>query len=346
MSIELKPIDRKTYQEKIRDFLPARLIDIHTHIWRKSFAVAGQEAGSPAAWADRVAPENALDDLARDYRQMLPRQEVIPLLFGYPSRAVDPQANNAWVREVSRVSRYPALFLSTPDMPALVLEAEVRLGRFRGLKPYPDFAPPALDAKDVSIFDFLPRAHLEVADANRWIVMLHIPRPGRLSDPLNLKQLVEIEKAFPNLRLIVAHLGRAYCPEDLGDALDVLRRTGRLYFDLSANTCSHVMEKMLQAVGNRRILFGSDMPITRMRMGRVCEAGGYVNLVPRGMYGDVSADAHMREVDKAEAGNLTFFLYEEILAFRRAAEALNLSSAQIEDVFFGNAHRLLFENGE
>jgi hypothetical protein len=77
-----------------------------------------------------------------------------------------------------------------------------------------------------------------------------------------------------------------------------------------------------------------------MRMRRVCEEGTYVNLVPPGLYGDVSGDPHLREVSAEEGPRLTFFLYEEILAFRQAAERTGLGPGDIEDVFCGNALRL------
>jgi len=78
-----------------------------------------------------------------------------------------------------------------------------------------------------------------------------------------------------------------------------------------------------------------------MRMRRICENGRYVNLVPPGLYGDISTDPHMREVAPQEAERLTLFLYEELTAIRRAAEAVGLSRTEIEDVFYGNAARLL-----
>ena len=63
--------------------------------------------------------------------------------------------------------------------------------------------------------------------------------------------------------------------------------------------------------------------------------------MPRGLYGDVSDDKHMREVDGEQADALSFFLYEEIDAFRRAAQATGLTPRDIEDVFYGNAVRLI-----
>ena len=64
------------------------------------------------------------------------------------------------------------------------------------------------------------------------------------------------------------------------------------------------------------MLFGSDLPILRMRARRVCEKGFYVNIVPKGLYGNVAVDPHMREVAGAEAEKITFS-YEELAAFGR-----------------------------
>jgi len=38
---------------------------------------------------------------------------------------------------------------------------------------------------------------------------------------------------------------------------------------------------------------------------------------------------------------VTFFLYEEIYAFRKAAEKMGLGRKDIEDIFFLNARRIL-----
>jgi predicted TIM-barrel fold metal-dependent hydrolase len=193
----------------------------------------------------------------------------------------------------------------------------------------------------VRIYDFFPRHQLAVCDRNRWIVMLHIPRDGRLKDRCNLAQMREIDRDFPAAQVIVAHVGRAYIDSDMEGSFEALAGTKNLAFDFSANTNDHVFEALLRCVGPKRVCFGSDMPILRMRMRRIEKDGRYVNLVPRGLYGDVSADKNMGEVDGAEADALTFFLYEELDAFRRAAGRVGLNRGDLEDVFRNNAARLL-----
>jgi hypothetical protein len=63
--------------------------------------------------------------------------------------------------------------------------------------------------------------------------------------------------------------------------------------------------------------------------------------VPKGLYGDLGGDKNMREIEGPEAERLTFFMYEELLAFRRAAERCGLDRGDLQDVFYNNAARVL-----
>jgi uncharacterized protein len=339
----INEVDRAFYAARLRDFLPARIIDIHTHVWLKRFQAPPADGPTRIqTWPRRVAEEQSVEDLTATYRVLFPGKQVTPLLF---ANAVNPaddlDGGNAYAAECARRHAFPALLFAHPRWTAPALEERLQAGGFRGVKVYLTLADPGLPEAAIRIFDYLPPHQLDVLNRLQGIVMLHIPRPGRLRDPENLAQLLEIERRWPEARLIVAHVGRAYCPEDVGDAFEVLKQTKRMLFDIAANTNADVFRRLIETVGPRRILFGSDLPITRMRMRRLCEAGRYVNLVPRGLYGDVSDDAHMREVDGEEAARLTLFLYEEIEAFRLAAAAARLSQAEIAAVFHDNAATLL-----
>jgi hypothetical protein len=341
MPFEVRDTDMELYHRRLAGFLPARMIDVHTHVWLKAFAGSSPPASLVSSWPDRVADEDPIDDLLRTYDLLFPGKTVTPVIFGFPRRDVPLDLANGYVVDATRLHGLPALMLSIPEWSAEEVERRVQAGSFVGLKPYLSFAPPRLAADQVTVYDFLPHSHLEVADQHSWLVMLHIPRSARLKDATNLRNLLEIERRYPRAQVIVAHIGRAYCPEDVGSAFDVLRDTEHLLFDISANTNAWVMEQLVRSVGPRRILFGSDLPILRMRMRRICENGMYVNLVPPGLYGDISGDAHMREVNSEQAASLSFFMYEELLAFRRAAEATGLTQTDLEGVFYGNAAAII-----
>ncbi|MCF6334663.1 MAG: amidohydrolase, partial [Spirochaetales bacterium] len=245
------------------------------------------------------------------------------------------------VSKSSKKHNLPALYFTYPEMPAEELEKNIISGGFLGIKVYLSLAPNYLPNDEVRIYDFLPPHQLELMNKHGWIVMLHIPRSTRLKDPVNLAQMMEIDEKYPNLKLIIAHVGRAYCTEDVGDAFEILSKSKNLYVDFSANTNSSVFEQLIKAIGPKRILFGSDMPILRMRMKRICENGKYLNVVPRGLYGDVSYDPNMREVDSPEADELTFFMYEELRAFKKAAKKSGLGKKDIEDIFYNNSKIIL-----
>ncbi len=340
---ERKPVDIQFYEQRLRDFLPAQLIDIHAHLWLDRFILPKSSDGRTVTWPARVAKDNAIEDLIETYQIMFPGKTVTPLMFGTINAEMD--AGNDYVSTCAMESGYPSLIFSDPAWSADELEKRIRQGGFLGAKSYLSLAPDYLPASEIRLFDFFPPHQLAVLDRCGWIMMAHIPRPGRLKDPVNLAQLLEIEVRYPGIRLIVAHVGRAYCPEDIGNAFDVLSGTQRMMFDICANTNDFVFERLIETVGPARILFGSDLPILRMRMKRVCENGSYVNLVPRGLYGDVSNDKNMRDVDPPESEAFTFFMYEEIDAFRRAAERAGLSRTDIELVFYRNALGVLREAG-
>ena len=58
-------------------------------------------------------------------------------------------------------------------------------------------------------------------------------------------------------------------------------------------------------------------PNFRMKSRRVVENRFYINEIPIGSLGDVSADPHMREIPYPEAEQITFFIYEEIASCKR-----------------------------
>ena len=183
-------------------------------------------------------------------------------------------------------------------------------------------------------------ATLAKLDEMGAIAMLHIPRAGRLKDPVNLAQMAELKQEFPNVRLIIAHVGRAYTAYDVGDAFDTLDKLDLMY-DFCANCCEYAITEVIRHAGPKKVMYGTDMPILRMRTHRIEENNTYINLVPPGLYGDVSRDSHMREVSAEEAEKITFFAYEELLAFKRACEKLGLSKQDVEDVMYNNAMNMI-----
>ncbi len=333
--------DREVYETQIRDFLPPKIIDVHTHTYTLATVGPAPENLRVVTWPSLVAAENPIEDHMEAYRLFFPGKQVSALCFASLSPNDDQAGANAYVARAAKAAGWPALYFARPEQSAEELERELLAGGFLGIKGYLAFSPDYIPEAEIRIFDFFPKHQLKVIDKYGGIVMLHIPRNGRLKDPVNIAQIIELKQRFPNIRLIIAHIGRAYVRGDVGDAFRQLAVCPDLLFDFSANTSDYAMAKLLEAVGPERVLFGSDMPICRMRMRRIEENNTYINLIPPGLYGDPSVDRHLREVSPTEAERITFFMYEEILAFRRAAAEVGLTGADVARAFFGNADAMI-----
>ncbi len=335
---EVTANDRRIYEEQLKDFLPEKILDVHAHVWLDHLRV--QDPTAPkrtVSWTRLVALDDPIEHLQETYELLFPGKQCSALFFANG----EGDGNNNYVMDSSRKTGWPALYFSHPAETAEEVEHHIRQGGFLGVKSYLSLSPKYIPGPEVRIFDFFPRHQLAVLDKMGAIMMLHIPRNGRLKDPVNLAQIAEIKEEFPNIRLILAHIGRAYVESDIGNAFDTLDKYPTLMYDFCANCCDIAIETCLRHAGPRRLMFGLDLPILRMRTRRIEENGTYINLVPPELYGDLSVDPHMRAVTPEEGEKITFFAYEELLAFKRVAEKLNLSRQDVEDIMYNNAHGLI-----
>ena len=168
--------------------------------------------------------------------------------------------------------------------------------------------------------------------------MLHIPKAERLADPSNCDQLKEIADTHPDVKIILAHIGRAYCPRFAEEGFARLGDTAKFYYwDFSANLLQVAMELLIECAGPSQIMYGTDLPILAARARRICEGDNYINIMRDADW----EDSHTRLAPPGEREQVTFMVYEEIAAFKRAAEKKGLDKQDIEDIFYNNAYRLL-----
>ena len=73
---EMKPLDRRIYEEELKDFLPPKMIDIHCHVWLYELSSVGKpRPGEPVrtvAWPYLIAKDNSIEDLQESYRLFFP----------------------------------------------------------------------------------------------------------------------------------------------------------------------------------------------------------------------------------------------------------------------------------
>ena len=318
--------------------MPDEFIDFHTHVQQNNAEGAGSSNGG-STWTSYIARDGSeVERLLDSYKVMFPNQKVTPLIFGGCMCNIN-QVND-YVYNKRLEYNLPSLYRTDYAMDADNLEEDILKRGFLGIKPYLSNCPPYLPASEIRIFDFVPHEHLKVCDKHGLIVMLHIPRDGRLKDPVNLYQIKEIEEKYPNLKLVIAHIGRAYAKEDIGNAFDIIGKGANTYFDFTANVCDDAIKACIEAVGPKKLIFGSDLPIAIMRMYRIVENGVYYNIVPRNHYDNVDGQPHMRQADGED---ITIMMYEQLKALKRVATDLKLSDSDVEAILNSNAKKLINE---
>jgi len=328
----------RIFREQIGPWLPPRMVDIHCHLSLRENCGPVSPERMKKMWAMEVGAHQTWEELQQTSNRLLPGIQLRFLAFGAPFREMDIHAENRYVLEVLRQAQGSVcgLYVVRPDESPAAVEKALESG-FLGLKPYPDLAS-GPEGGEPGVFDMIPGSLLGPLNDRRGILMLHLPRPGRLADEDNIREVSDLVEEFPGIRTIVAHLGRAYCLPNAEKGLPRYPQAPNLYFDISANVNPDVFELAIEIVGTGRLLYGSDLPITKIRLKRECVGDSYVN------YTDGDYSWNTRRKSPEEEASFTYFLYEELLALIEAARRRGLSPPDLEPVLHTNGLRLLEES--
>jgi len=329
-----REIDRKVYDEELSPRLPSKIIDMHVHIGLAEHIGPITEERKKSNWAYEVGLSQSWEELRGNLGMLFPGREVEVLAFGVPLREVDLELNNAYVLSGLRdpANRANGLLVTRPEWPARMIDEAIRAG-FAGIKPYPDLAPSG--DPEPGIHEFLPREHLEALEQHRAILTLHLPRKGRLADPDNIREIRRISRDYPHVKIILAHIGRSFCLPTAQRGLPALAGLPNVWYDISAVMNADVIAYALETVGEDRLLYGSDLPITLIHGYREHVGETYINYTD----GDFSWNTN-RKPPEVEA-MYTYYLYQELRALLAAVERLGLGKAVLERVMYANAAELL-----
>ncbi len=332
MSSDYTERDAEVYKQELRDFLPARIFDAHVHLFDRTCLLP--ETAFPAKSCFQkfggVFTRQHLLDWAAVW---LPEQDVWANSFGHPSYASDLDLSGVYTGRISDNRRFFGMALVSPKDKIESVIQRVKSNRLCGYKPYLNF----VDWKpvaEVTIEDMLQAEQMEYADACGLAIMLHIPRPERLADPVNQRQMVELCNRYPHARIIYAHIGRAYYLSNVAGFLDGIARCPNAYIDTAMVNHAGVLEYAFRHFPRERILFGSDAPIACLRGKSVEINNQYAYLMGE----DYEIGSSIFDAQGAVA--FTSFYYEQLRGIRRAAARAGLSPDEVENIMFNNAHRL------
>ena len=338
---ELNGEDIKIFKEEFREFLPEKIIDSHVHLWEKdSFKESISEdrlKQSPALDPDTINGFN-FEDFKNIVEKIFPGKGCDGLFFGLPIKEADLNKMNRYISGVCKDNGSYGLYNPEPGL------GEIPKGFFKnkfiGFKPYPelvDFKASKDFSKldiDVSMFDFISKRVFEFSQEYGLILLIHIPRAGRLNDRRNIEEIKAIGRKYPNIKIILAHAGRSYCYSDIKDSIEYLKEIKNLYVDTAMINSFPVNKVLMEELGSERILYGSDLPIAIFK-------GKNIDINNRHYFVTKTPKAWSLSSTDMKLDSFTFFIYEIIRAIKVAAKSLNLSKVDIDNIFYLNAKRLI-----
>lgn len=316
LETNLRSSDEVLIEKHLRDFVPSKVYDSHAHLVHNAHMAPGN--GLP------YLKENEVLDLqsygAAMARLMPDVTSLSTLFFGFPRADNRRRDINAWLAdEIKGGENNRGLALCAPqDDPETITREIEKLG-FAGIKPYHVYAARE-DTTNATLEEFAPEWMWEVCNAIHGVLMLHLVRERAIADESNQDSLRRLCRKYPNCRVVLAHIARSFNYRHAREGLKALVDLDNVWLDTSAVTETPTFAAAIQTLGVRRVLFGSDYPITEFR-GRCVATGDCF---------------HWIYDDKA-----TLVGIESLLCLREACENLGLNQEDINDIFHDNAVRLL-----
>jgi predicted TIM-barrel fold metal-dependent hydrolase len=247
--------DEKIRLSDLRNQLPGRIADAHTHVARQR----DLNALPDELWSHAVStfPWYPLDVADRVRSVLWPGKSVWALRMPHAVRGYDHRAINDYL--AATCTDDVRAGYGIPDD----VEYTVRLISTcpAALKMYYKYRQPEAKA----LWDVFPEPILEAAADAGVPIIVHLPQ----SLPTGLVDLIGLASRFPSLRVVVAHAGGGggqFYRGDLDTCFAALAAIPVVvYFDTALVWDLRLLEVLLATVGPDRVLFGTDEPLSLIR---------------------------------------------------------------------------------
>lgn len=327
---EFNATDRRVAEE-LQDFLPARAFDMHAHLYRLA------DLATDASFFRAGPPEVTVEVWREHMEKMFSGWDLAAGLF-FPAPFFSEEdveahldlANDFLVDQLGTSPACRGLLLIGPQYSEEKALAYLENSQLVGFKPYHTLSPqkPTLDAP---LAAFLPEWAWKLAHERGLVITLHMVRRRALADPDNQREIRTMCLKYPNARLILAHAARGFHAPNTIEGLPALRGLENIWFDTAAICEPAAILAILREFGPRRLLWGSDFPVSELR-GKAVTVGDYFAWLQWDtvVWDSAGVQAHP-----------TLLGLESLRALRQVADAFGLNEQDLEDIFYNNAHRVL-----
>ncbi|MBM4081912.1 MAG: aminotransferase class III-fold pyridoxal phosphate-dependent enzyme, partial [Planctomycetes bacterium] len=313
--------------ESLKDFVPSRIFDSHLHLYRQ----ADLKLPEPLPLLSDVAEVGAGLWRERVGRQSPNAQVVGGLFLPYPTATCDIARANEWLLAQLRAEPLSrGLLVISPRCDRARVDELARQPQIVGFKPYQllSVETPTLQS---SVGGFLPEWAWELADDRGLIIMLHLVRDKSMADPGNQEYIRSHCLKYPRARLILAHAARGFHARYTQTGITALRGLDNVWFDTAAVCEPQALSAVLHHFGPRKLLWGSDFPVSEGPSKCVSVADSFVWLDEKSVKWE-----ELKIVCRPIPVGL-----ESLLALKDAAEEFGLGREDLDDIFYRNALRLL-----
>ncbi len=331
--LKLTDVDRRIWENELENFVPHRIFDAHTHVYKWQFNTDPHK--SPANWKNiakkfPVSDKKKLDECDS---LLLPRRQIHRLSFGMPfAPSCDFQASNEFAaQQVQNDKPSAALMLVEPGMNTELIDSRIDKFGFVGFKPYRSFSITG-DSNECRITDFLPEHQIKIAHRRKLIITMHLSRRNAVTDHKNINDLTSLSQKYPNAKWILAHCGRSYSAWAIENAAEKIAKLKNVWFDTSSVCETDAFDALFSAVGINRVMYGSDnLPVGALR-------GKYITFAYAWAY--LGDENHSLDLSHCNP-KMTFTLYEQLRAMKRASDRLNINEKQRHNLFYNTAANLV-----
>lgn len=331
-NFQLNAVDRQLI-DQLAAFLPAKIFDAHMHLYDAAFLPGMHDPDSNVYCKPRLA----INDYLQDQGALFPGAKKVRLnIITMPGAAMADRGNGLRTASVRFLAEQLSLgpdhvgeAFVLPDDTDEDIESLLVHPHIRGFKCY-HLVAGTKPTWQAGIAEYLPESAWRVAQEKELCITLHMVRDQALADVGNWAYIRKMAQKYPRATLILAHAARGFAAWTTVQSVAGLADLDNVWFDLSAICESPPIMAILKHCGAKRVLWGSDFPVSMAR-GKAISLGD-------GFYWIYKQD--IKRFQAATPIRATLVGIENLLAVREACTLLDLDQTAIEDIFYNNAMRL------
>ena len=318
----------KALLERLQNFIPEKIFDMHAHIHNVDHIENNPD--SLTIRHGTATAQGFLDEQKELYGDRKVRGMLIPFpTVNFKTPGIPEKVNEWFLEQIKTVPTCVGEVYVKPGDTREYIESMLVSDQIKGFKCYHLTAQTDGPTFKADIGEYLPEVAWEIANERGFVITLHMVKELSLADPQNLAYIKEKTAQYPNAKLILAHCARGFASWTAIETVRQLRGIPNIYYDMAAIAEPATMYEVIRQAGYDKVMWGSDYCIDRVR-GRAFSCGETFTWI---------YDYDLPK-DKIQMP-MCLVCLESLFAFYQASLMLELSKEQIQDIFYNNAIRLL-----